>query len=659
MLFGLLQPVILIPESIAVGNQSSLRFCLAHEWSHVRCHDLPKWYLINLCQIALWYQPVFWMLRQELRICQDLLADDHATAESKGQLARIEYSELLLSIASGVSFPRTTAAIAFYDRSSQLTRRIKLLLANDQSLQSRSTQAFIVLSGILLLMISMAISSVRLGTVQGQESSPDEPVTTITGGDNMPAATSGQVAKDNNARIVRGQVVNAAGKPVPNAKLWLPLQMQPRRTVEATADDTGKFELICPDGWISPSSSKSFWTVWVYAPGYSIQSQSVYDVVRRNADKEYTIQLPPESSTNFRVLTQDGQPLSDVLVKPQNYKTSVAYELIPEEMMTIFQARTSGNGLVTLPAIESGPLFRIEMLHEKFGRQIIRVDSKIIEAERVVRLRPIASIKGRLASENPEWVRNVKLVFTTELQQVWNETEGVAEVVTDGEGNFQVPMIASGGPLHTYVRVNPELLVRPKLSEDVFLTAGETFELEIPLVDVTVVCGKVVAKSTSQPVANAEVLLGYGSSDQRETVTTDENGEYEGRVLPGRVSVQIVSLPDGLVQLGTPWDKPYQVPANIGSFELPAIELVGSHEIEGLLIGVDDKPLPNVKVHAINGNRRYGFGKSDSEGRFKMRVPDGIDTELRVYLEKRGSAPVQVVQDIPLVVKYVSDDRKK
>ena len=67
---------------------------------------------------------------------------------------------------------------------------------------------------------------------------------------------------------------------------------------------------------------------------------------------------------------------------------------------------------MTLPAIQSGPLFSIEMLHEEYGRQIIRVDSKQSDAYREVRLRPVASIKGRLASENPEWVRNVKLAFT-------------------------------------------------------------------------------------------------------------------------------------------------------------------------------------------------------------------------------------------------------
>src|SRR5690606_788346 len=76
MVFGWRRPVVLIPESISRGDQSALRSCLAHEWSHVSCGDLLKWQLANLCQFLFWYQPLFWMLRRELRVCQDLVADD-------------------------------------------------------------------------------------------------------------------------------------------------------------------------------------------------------------------------------------------------------------------------------------------------------------------------------------------------------------------------------------------------------------------------------------------------------------------------------------------------------------------------------------------------------------------------------------------------------
>lgn len=650
MVFNWRRPVVLIPESIATGDQAVLRFCLAHEWSHVCYGDLSRWQLINLCQLFFWYQPLFWILRRELRICQDLVADDQAAGRIDDQLARIEYSELLMSIAKGSASHKISGAMAFYERSSQLSRRIKILLTNPQTLRSQSSRMFYWVSGIAMLMISFLVGSVRLGTVQAQEGAHDKPAET---------QTDAKVPTGGKTKIVRGQVIDQAGQPVPGAKLWLPLTWEPRRTVQATADQAGKFELTCPAEWINPSLTGSFWTLWAFAPGHSIQSQSVFEVVRGASEKVYTIQLPAASQSRFVIVAPDGKPLAKVLVGPQNYKTSVAYEAVPEEMQAFVSASSDESGRVTLPALQMGPLFTIEMRHAEFGRQIIRVDDRRPGTEREIRLRPNASIKGRITGANPDWIRNVKMAFITDNRDQWKEPQGIAEVVTDSEGNFQVPIIASGGPLQSYIRIDPALPVRPVLSEDVYLIAGEQFELEIPLVAATLVRGKVVAKSTGKPVAHAEASIGYGGHHQSEQITTDADGKYEARVLPGAVRIQVVSLPDNLVQVGAPWAEPIQVPKDVDNFELPTIEVVGTHEIAGQLVGVKDQPLPNVQLFAIHGNRRYGFGTSDAEGRFKLRVPDGIETKIEVYVEGRGSMPVQVIQREPLVVRYTADASEK
>lgn len=655
MLFGCRKHVILLPTSIVAGDPSSLRFCLEHEWSHLRCRDLTKWHLVNLCQLFLWYQPLFWSLRRELRLCQDLVADDHATGSLTNQLARVEYSELLLSIAKQTIHPTMAGGMAFYDRSSHLARRIKMLLSNRRSFRNQSTRTFCWFAGLALLLLSMAISSVRLSPLQAQES-----VSGKSSGisvDEDASAVSGQSddVDEANTKIVRGKVVDSVGKPVANAKLWLPLQWHPRRTVEAATDATGRFELICPANWISPKVSGSFWTVWAYAPGYSIQSQSVQEVVRGDSVKEYTIQLPSESDTRFRVLAHDGQPLTGVEVHPQNYKTSVAYEAIPREMLDSLVGRTDADGFVKLPAIQFAPLFSIEMRHEAYGRQSIRIDNNQTSEYRAIRLRDVASIKGRLISENPEWVRKVKLSFATDNQERSKEPQGIAEVVTDDEGNFHVPAIAIGGPLRSFVTIDPSLPVRPVLRENQFLTVGETIDLEIPLVDAPLVRGKLVAKATGKPIANAEMYLGYGGLLQSERVMTNDSGEYQAHVLPGEVRIYPISLPDGVVQLGTPWSESFKVPAEADRFDLPTIEVVGSRDVEGVLVGENDQPLPKVKIMAVKGKRRYGFGISDSMGRFSIRVPDGVVTEINVYTQNQGSSPVQVIQKDPLVVKLATE----
>ncbi|HVW36573.1 MAG TPA: carboxypeptidase-like regulatory domain-containing protein, partial [Pirellulales bacterium] len=122
--------------------------------------------------------------------------------------------------------------------------------------------------------------------------------------------------------------------------------------------------------------------------------------------------------------------------------------------------------------------------------------------------------------------------------------------------------------------------------------------------------------------------------------------------LPGPVHVQIIALPEGSVQLGAPWAEPFQVPSDVEEFALPTIEVAGTHKLSGRLVGAQDEPLPDVQVMAVDGGRRYGFAKTDAEGRFTMNVPDGIETAIEVYSDGRGQEPVTVIKQDPLVVRY-------
>ncbi len=76
------RPVILLPsaplQTWAMTNRS--RYALAHEWSHVERRDAWAWNLTALAGAVLFYQPLFWWLRRQLRLCQDYLADDRAAA---------------------------------------------------------------------------------------------------------------------------------------------------------------------------------------------------------------------------------------------------------------------------------------------------------------------------------------------------------------------------------------------------------------------------------------------------------------------------------------------------------------------------------------------------------------------------------------------------
>ncbi len=552
MVFGWRSPLVLIPELIAEGNRSSLHYCLAHEWSHVNCGDLPRWKYVNFCQLLFWYQPLFWVLRRELQICQDLIADDRAARATGNELGPVEYSELLVTIASKANSLRLAGAIAFFDSSSQLSRRVKRLLTNEHPLRSRSTQSFTWVSGLSFLTGALLLGSVRLSSAHAAQGPADKPTESQAAGTNESSRSETQAAGQ--LKIVRGRVVNDAGEPIAGAKLCLPLTYRPGRTVQTTSDEDGNFKLQCPVEWINPRVNGSSWTAWAYAPGYSIQSQNLYRVLRgdlEDLEEQITIRLPLESNTRVKVLSPDGQPLAGVIVSPKLYMTSVRNAtFVPEEMRSDVSARTDEWGNASLPAVQSNLLNSLELVCEEFGRQSMRINYKTDGRPRVIRLLPCAAIQGRVVAENPEWTRGVRLIFETGDASEVPTMRGLAEVVTDNEGNFNVPLIAAGRVIRTYVTLDPTIPVRPLLNDNRYLTAGETTRLEIPLIAAPIVHGKVVVKSTGAPVPNAELSLGYEKFQKSNRVITDEEGRFQGRVLPGPLRIDIVALPAPFARQG-------------------------------------------------------------------------------------------------------------
>ncbi len=159
LLFGWRRSVVIVPRSIANRGSSVLDACLAHEWSHLDRRDLLAWRLTTYCQFLLWYQPAFWVLRRELRLCQEFLADHHSTQQV---IAPVEYSELLMAMAKGKLKWNVAESLSMFERSGQLTRRINMLLFHQGTLKDRCRKRFTIGALALVAMTTIAISSLRI-----------------------------------------------------------------------------------------------------------------------------------------------------------------------------------------------------------------------------------------------------------------------------------------------------------------------------------------------------------------------------------------------------------------------------------------------------------------------------------------------------------------
>ena len=132
--FGLKRWRILLPTAMTGSLQAqAMRFALAHELSHLERGDLWTWRLTRLAQATLWFQPAYWWLRGQVRLCQDYLAD----ADSAEFGGRAECAAFLVDAAQTEQVLLAGAALPLSSRPSDLARRVAMLLNSPAPLERR------------------------------------------------------------------------------------------------------------------------------------------------------------------------------------------------------------------------------------------------------------------------------------------------------------------------------------------------------------------------------------------------------------------------------------------------------------------------------------------------------------------------------------------
>ena len=155
-----LRPVILLPSSLCDGSEpGALRYVLAHEWSHVEGRDALAWNLACLAGLVLFYQPLFWWLRRQLRLCQDYLADARAAAAGSAE----DYAAFLVRLARVRRSTPAVPALGIGDRRSNLYRRVIMLIQDHEPLERRCRAAWSLCAATAAAVVIVVASGLRLG----------------------------------------------------------------------------------------------------------------------------------------------------------------------------------------------------------------------------------------------------------------------------------------------------------------------------------------------------------------------------------------------------------------------------------------------------------------------------------------------------------------
>jgi beta-lactamase regulating signal transducer with metallopeptidase domain/uncharacterized GH25 family protein len=313
------RPVIVLPKALCEGKDSQvLRFCLAHEWSHIERRDALAWNFAALASLVLCYQPLFWWLRRQLRLCQDYLADDRAAALGSAE----DYAAYLVDLTRARRSASALPALGVGDRRSNLCRRVAMLVENRGPMAHRCGMCWSLSATALATILVVIAAGLRLEAAPA--SGDDKPTPAA-----KPSKPPEQSAQVEGARTWKGRVTEkGTGKPVAGAEVVVEISVsrnsttgEPRtlREVHHTTGPDGAYEFT-----ISPAEAAErllYITLHVkdrdhvgYFGGYS------YGMILKNeklGERPFyeNLEVWPGKEIEGLVQTPEGEPAAGVKVQ--------------------------------------------------------------------------------------------------------------------------------------------------------------------------------------------------------------------------------------------------------------------------------------------------------------------------------------------------------
>jgi hypothetical protein len=513
--FGYLRPTVIIPESTANGDLVALRYCLAHEWSHIAGGDLLVWRLTSFCQFALWFQPLFWRMRRELQACQDFVADHRAAGAGRES---VEYSELLMAFARQRLGRPVVGAIAFLDRSSQLSRRIKMLLASPIALRSRSPAKFYLAAGAVSLLCAVLASTVRLDSVQADDGAPPA---NSNEKDKASSKEQPSAAKTDKAETLHytGVILDKeTGKGIVGATVTVrrsKLTSQENTIIEETrhkTDAEGKYSFDIPPEQVAVSAL--YIELDVEHDDYAAQKGFGYalSMIRKNetlGERPFfeKVELRPSEPITGMVVDPDGKPLGGVYI--QGYSKSNASDFRDYGSFTNTTTDDAGKFRLNLVKGGVGVFWVLPTGYASTSRAVDKQRGDVGQ----IRLRPGVRVSGRIVNTEGQPVAGIPVNMY--YQGGGNETVNNLPVhssiersaITDRDGQFAFDPLPTG----EYRVIPEEHRSDPIIRDRTRYEISGVFSPTKVTIQEGVVCSPIEIQASPHVLFNAQYLDSKGN----------------------------------------------------------------------------------------------------------------------------------------------------
>jgi hypothetical protein len=496
---------------------------------------------------------------------------------------------------------------------------------------------------------------------------------------------------------IRGQIIDESKLGIANAEVLIVAgtdwnhDRDGQVIAQGVTDAKGDFVIPIPDREIQ---KKQWGQIWRRAPGYAAARGNSIQSLESLLEEPLTCG-PLVKTDGLQLVVHDpsGKPQPGVRVEALSVRVNqgVGYAL-PAPWRDDNSGVSDAEGRVQLPYIDPGSVDRLELTPAghtaatQFGpNYFLNYRPQETAPHFIFPTVETGVIEGQLVpAPGVTLPRGLTIPLKTLTGKV--DVSGVRDVPVDDAGRFRVPDMPAG-EISVLKFLDDEQPLRPWISERAYVKAGETTQLEIPIVTGTRVSGRVQKSDTQLGVADYEFEVYYGPAIQfrgsdlwllKHPVKADANGKYELFLPPGPINLRLTRYVDGYSD-ATSWlprekrgslGPLHEIPAQ-KEFELPTIDLVKMLPIQGKLIDQNDRPLadddwsvygyPRIpgEVEGFVMNSMAGV-QTDKEGHFEGSYPEPYppvrwNVSHRVWKTKYEFDDIkfraEVVQESPLILR--------
>jgi hypothetical protein len=170
VLAGIMHPAIILPATMRNAPLPEIRLILAHELAHLARRDL--WWNLYVCGVEaiLFFHPLLWLCRREVRLASEVACDQAALAVAAA--APVEYGRMLVAVASQCGRPALLLAAGVIQSHSNLKRRLLAMRFSNRW----SARHFALAGVVLMFLCVVALPSWHLAAQASQAAPATQPV---------------------------------------------------------------------------------------------------------------------------------------------------------------------------------------------------------------------------------------------------------------------------------------------------------------------------------------------------------------------------------------------------------------------------------------------------------------------------------------------------